>query len=222
MHRMEDGAAVLSETDLVTLRRAAAMAHTIGGLTLRVSSAGEPLATVMPRPIDPRQHAIHPALSSFDGPVLDPCGFRMAVGRAWTDHQHGQRVAMIGQQTNGIEVDWSIAAPGQLLGFGAVRTPCAGRILWALPSLLEPDSLMRELESLDDPASGHPAGANCLDLVEARLVRDDLLGVSIVHVELATEGRVAELVPVVDEVVRGVVAASGAAELLQSLVDLAA
>jgi hypothetical protein len=222
---MGDQSTTLREVDLTALRRAAAMAHTVGGLTIRLQSAERVLATVVPTGAhDLPPHRGHPA----SGPVLDSCGFRIAVAKAWEDHRNGQRVALVGQQVSELEIDWTIARPGRLLGFGGVRTQCAGRMVWAMPSLLSPADLGAVLEEVDtclgDTGS---APASLLESVDARLVRDDLLGISVVHIEVDRGGgpsghaAPAPLMVLLDEVVCRLVAASAVAELLESVATVA-
>lgn len=227
------------------------MAHTVGGITIRLQSAGRVLATVLPagsddpsahRATGPTAHrasgptthrasgpTTHPAV----GPVLDSCGFRIAVAKAWNDHQSGQRVALIGQHVSDLEIDWTIARPGRLLGFGGVRTQCAGRMVWAMPSLLSSADLGTVLEEVDSchEAVAGDAPQSFFDSVEARLVRDDLLGISVVHIEvdpaaahphhpaatLPHHPAPAQLMVLLDEVICRLVAASAVAELLESV-----
>jgi hypothetical protein len=192
--------------EIAALRRAAAMAHTVAGIALTLRSGGRPLASVMP---GAEPAGVHPTRSI---PILSPCGFRNAVAKAWTDHERGQRVALIGQDRCGLEVEWSLRQPGAMLGFGGVRTQWAGRVIWAMASLLPPETLA---EALDD-ARDEPRGALLVaDALEARMIRDDLLEVSIVHVE--AEHVSPALVAAVDEVIRHFVATTAAAELIGSL-----
>jgi hypothetical protein len=185
------------------------------------------LATVVPtgHPTDGPGSRAGAHREAPPAPVLDSCGFRMSVARAWCDHQEGQRVALAGQVVDDLSVEWTIAPPGQMLGFGGMRTQCGGHLVWALPSLLTPDALTEVLEQVDDPDELTAAGAapSVLAAVEARLVRDDLLGVSVVHIEVRPDqltGAPPRLVPMLDEVTRRLVAASAAAELMQSVATL--
>jgi hypothetical protein len=192
------------------------MAHVVGGLTLRVRSGGPTgrvAATVVPS-AGHHTEVTHPA-----GVVLDPCGFRMAVANAWSDHRAGRAVSLAGRRAGdsaggaGIDVEWSLASPGCLLGFGGLRTSCADRMVWALPSLLPPAELADALGTVDDAVD---PTSSALDTVEARLVRDDLLDVTVVYVEVdrAVSGALA---PLLDEVIRRLVAVSTASELVASL-----
>lgn len=213
---MDPGDARLDDDDIAGLRRAAAMAHALGGLTIRLRSHGRVLATVAPGDGPPHRH--HPAA----GPVLDACGFRRAVARAWADHRAGQRVAVADQHVGSLDIEWEVTPPGRLLGFGGVRRQCGGRMVWALPSLLAPGDLTRVLDDVDDAAAdGGILAPSLLESVEARLVRDDLLGVSVVHVEADRSspplptGPASRLVGLLDEAVARLVAASAVAELLE-------
>lgn len=212
---MNDEGATLNDVDIIGLRCAAAMAHTVGGITLTLGSAGRRLATVGP---------------SARAEALDSCGFRVAVARAWCDHRAGRRIAFVGQQVNSLEIDWTIRSPGRLLGFGGVRTHVGGAMVWAMPSLLPPSALSDVLGELDDPTEllAHPAvgvPASLFESITARLVRDDLLGVSIVHVEIAADRQgptTPAVVAMLDEVVVRLLAANAAAELLESVSTAAA
>ena len=192
--------------EIAALRRAAAMAHTVAGIALTLRSRGKPLASVMP---GAEPSATHPSCGI---PVLSPCGFRNAVARARDDHERGQRIALIGQDGCGLDVEWSLGQPGALLGFGGVRTQWAGRVIWAMASLLPPDLLAA---ALDDTSDGPETSFFVADGLEARMVRDELLDVSIVHVE--AERVSAPLVAAVDEAIRRFIAATAAAELIESL-----
>jgi hypothetical protein len=219
--RLVNGTGALDDVDLTMLRRAAAMAHIVGGLTLRVRSggpAGRLAATVVPSTGCPTA-VTHPS-----GVVLDPCGFRMAVFKAWSDHRAGRAVSVAGDSADdrtgdgagdggGVDVEWSLDAPGRLLGFGGLRTSCADRMVWALPSLLSTAELADTLAGVDD---GVDPMSSLLESVEARLVRDDLLEVTVVYVEV-DRATSAALAPLLDEVVRRLVAASTASELVASL-----
>ena len=192
--------------EIAALRRAAAMAHTVAGIALTLRSGGRPLASVVP---GAAPAATHPARST---PVLSPCGFRNAVAKAWTDHEHGQRVALIGQEYCGLDIEWSLRQAGAMLGFGGVRTQWAGRVIWAMASLLPSETLAAALDDArDEPA----ASLLVADGLEARMIRDDLLEVSIVHVE--AEHVSPALVAAVDEVIRNFIATTAAAELIGSL-----
>ena len=118
---------------MAALRRAAAMAHTVGGITLRLSAGGEHLVEVRPDP------AARPCPSHR---IADPCGFRMAVARAWADFEAGREIGLIGLGPDDeLDIDWAVAPPGQDLGFGAVRAGCADRVVWAFASILDTPAL---------------------------------------------------------------------------------
>ena len=192
--------------EIAALRRAAAMAHTVAGIALTLRSRGKPLASVMPGAEPSATHMKRPI------PVLSPCGFRSAVAKARDDHERGQRIALIGQDCCGLDVEWSLRQPGALLGFGGVRMQWAGRVVWAMASLLPRDTLAAALDDTGDvPATSFFVA----DGLEARMVRDELLDVSIVHVE--SERVSAQLVAAVDEVIRRFIATTTAAELIESL-----
>jgi len=215
-----DDTGVLTDDDLTALRRAAALAHTVGAITLRLRAggpAGPVAATVVPRTLERHEMFEHPA-----GAVLDPCGFRMAVARAWADHRSGRRVGFAAPpgKAGPLELDWSIDAPGRLLGFGAVRLASAGRMVWAMASLLAPPELADVLAGFDDVDEPGRRLTDADDL-EVRLVHDDLLDISVVHVE-AKPTWMPWMVPVLDEAMRRLVASAAAAELLTSFAASAA
>ncbi len=192
--------------EIAALRRAAAMAHTVAGIALTLRSGGRPLASVVP---GAEPSGTHPSRSA---PLLNPCGFRNAVAKAWTDHERGQRVALIGQQCCGLDIEWSLRQPGAMLGFGGVRTQWAGRAIWAMASLLPAETLATALDDArDEPAASRLVAEG----LEARMVRDDLLEVSVVHVE--AEHVSPALVAAVDEVIQNFIATTAAAELIGSL-----
>jgi hypothetical protein len=193
---------VLADADLVALRRAAAIAHSVGGVNLTLRSGDNVLAKVAPW--------VHDGASQW--PVLSACAFRHAVARAWCDQQSGHRVSLLGLGAAGLEVEWSVRPPGSVLGFGGVRAECAGRLVWALASVLTPADLGGVL---DEEAHGRGVRALEVNDVDAAMFRDERLAVSIVHIEATRldPPRVAML----DEVLRRLVAATAAAELVDQL-----
>jgi hypothetical protein len=201
---MEPRASIaLTTAGMAALRRAAAMAHTVGGITLRLSAGGEHLVEVRPDP------AARPRPSHR---VADPCGFRMAVARAWVDFEAGREIGLVGLGPHDeLDIDWAVAPPGQDLGFGAVRAGCADRVVWAFASVLDTPALSAVVADLgaglDDLSTG------TVDGLVARLVRDDLLGATVVHVEAGPAGPKR----ILDEVLRRLVAVVGTAELLDAL-----
>jgi hypothetical protein len=201
---MEPRASIaLTTAGMVALRRAAAMAHTVGGITLRLSAGGEHLVEVRPDP------AARPRPSHR---LADPCGFRMAVARAWVDFEAGREIGLVGLGPHDeLDIDWAVAPPGQDLGFGAVRAGCADRVVWAFASVLDAAELSAVMAGLDGEHDDIVAGVS--DGIAARLVRDELLGATVVHVEADPP------VPtrVLDEVLRRMVAVVGAAELAEAL-----
>ena len=184
------------------------MAHTVAGIGITLHAGGRNLATVTPS--SDRQD--HPSSPSGHGVHMNPCGFRHAVAKAWADHSAGQRVALVGQEACGLDVEWTLHQPGAMLGFGGVRTQWAGRMVWAMASTLAPDELTTVLDEAGDDSS---SALFVAEGFEARMLRDDLLDVSIVHVE--AERVPLALVAAIDEVIRNFVATTAAAELLASL-----
>ena len=117
---------VLDDDQLCGLRRAAAMAHTTGAVGLRLSSGGVTIADVVPLDNDPGIHIDRWRAETTTSLRIDPCGFRLAVAKAWADHSAGCRVRLVGLEAGEpLEVTWTVGPPGRLLGFGAVRTLCA-------------------------------------------------------------------------------------------------
>ena len=196
-------AGLLDERDLIALRRAAAMAHAVNGLTVTLRSHGDLVARIEPWA---QPDAQRPA------PVFGPCGFRKAVAEAWDDHRAGRKVCLTGLGNHGLDVDWSVRPPGVLVGFGAVRVQCAGTWSWALASLLDPAELSCVLDEAGEATRIAPPD---IDLLDARTVYDARLDVSVVCVE-ARPGD-AWKVALLDEVMRRLVAATTAAELLVPL-----
>jgi hypothetical protein len=192
----------LTAVGLAALRRAAVMAHTVGTISLRLTAGDEQIVDVRPGP----------AGHTCSGRTVDPCGFRMAVARAWADHELGREIGLIGLgPTDALDIDWSVAAPGQDLGFGAVRAVCAGRVVWAFASVLDPLELSSVMAEMDSDHDDIVAGVS--DGIAARLVHDELLGATVIHVEADPPVSTR----VLDEVLRRMVAVVGAAELTREL-----
>lgn len=195
----------LTDGGLAALRRAAAMAHTVGAISLRLKAGPACIVDVVPDPDRP---------VSSSARLIDPCGFRMAVARAWADHAAGREIELIGLERPGdLDITWSVAPPGQHLGFGSVRAPCAGRVVWAFASVLDPDELSAVMTSLDEQSEG--VAPLTTDGLAARLVHDDLLDATVVHVEADPPGTTTRRV--LDEVLRRMVAAVAATEVVDAL-----
>jgi hypothetical protein len=136
----------------------------------------------------------------------------MAIAQAWADFEAGREIGLVGLAPGDeLDIDWAVAAPGQDLGFGAVRAPCGDRMVWAFASILEPPALTAVMGDLD--AGPDDAVGRVVEGLAARLVLDELLGATVVHVEAA----VVAPTRVLDEVLRRMVAVVGAAELLAAL-----
>jgi hypothetical protein len=205
---------VLDHHELATLRRAAAMAHTIGTIGLRLSAGGNTIADVVPPTGTPLDDWLAP------GPHTDPCGFRVAVANAWADHCAGRKVGLVGWDGDALgdrlTVTWTVGAPGKLLGLGAVRAMCATRAVWAFASLLPPDTLGAVLAEVgaEHSTPSPPFG----DELAAKLIRDDLLDVTVVHIEAdPAVPPTRSIVRTLDEVLRRMFAAVGAAEIVGAL-----
>lgn len=194
---------VLDAWDLVALRRAAAMTHALSGLTVTLHSQGDVVARIEPWG---RPDARRPA------PVFGPCGFRNAVAQAWEDYRSGRQVCLAGLGNQRLTIDWSVRPPGVLVGFGAVRVQCAGTWMWALASLLDPADLSAVIDGAAEATNIAPPD---VDLLDARMVYDTRLDISVVCVEASPAD--AWKVALLDEVLRRLVAATTAAELLASL-----
>lgn len=188
------------------------MAHTVGAIGLQLTAGGRTIVTVEPGPVSGPHRSSHPSRPT----TVDPCGFRIAVARAWNDHLGGQEVGVVGlDDCSDLAIGWRVSSPGALLGFGAVRAPCADRMVWAFASLLSPDELggvVRGLHAATSRDGGEPAAP---DGLAARLVRDDLLDATVVHVEADRPGTATTRM--LDEVVRRMLAAVAAAELVNDL-----
>ena len=111
---------------------------------------------------------------------------------------------------------WTVSAPGKLLGLGAVRAMCATQAVWAFASLLPPDTIGAVLAETGagDSAPSPPLG----DELAAKLICDDLLGVTVVHIEAdPAVPPTRSIVRMLDEVLRRMLAALGAAEVVDEL-----
>jgi hypothetical protein len=204
----------LDDHQLSTLRRAAAMAHTTGAVGLRLGAGDVAIADVIPHD-RAGQHERAPA---EPGPHLrvDPCEFRVAVARAWQDHIAGRRVGLVGlDHGEALSVTWTVGPPGRLIGLGAVRARCANRTVWAFASLLAPNVLTGVLTEVSAACDGPPAALR--DGLAAQLVHDELLDVTVVHIELDPIDAPAAPPRVLDEVLRRMVASVGAAEIVDAL-----
>ena len=86
-------------------------------------------------------------------------------------------------------------------------------MVWAFASVLAPDELSAVMSALD----GQPDGVARLttDGLAARLVHDDLLDATVVHVEADPPG--SSTTRVLDEVLRRMVAAVAATEVVDAL-----
>jgi hypothetical protein len=201
---------VLDHDELATLRRAAAMAHTVGAIGLRLSAGATTIADVVPPAGSPVARWLDP------GPRIDPCGFRVAVAHAWADHRAGRKVGLAGwdghEPDDRLPVTWAVEAPGTLLGLGAVRAMCATQAVWACASLLPPDKLSALLAGAT--AAGEPSP--CLgDELGAKLIYDELLDVTVVHIVVDPPTR--SIVRTLDEVLRRMLAVVGAAEVVDAV-----
>lgn len=203
---------VLDDGDLAALRRAAALVHTVGRLRVDVATNGTVRARVDAGALG---RADHPTATWGDR-VMDACGFRLAVAEAWRDHQAGRDVALIGGH-GPVELRWRLPLPGAELGFGAIRSTCGGRFVWAFASLLPADELAGVLGDIDAAQVGerelHPRITN--DALTARLATDELLEATIVHVDAVPTDL--GMVHSIDEVMRGLLAVVLAAECVAAL-----
>src|SRR3954447_23468012 len=100
-NRGEPGASTaLTASGLAALRRAAVMGHTVGGIRLRLSTGAGAIVEGQPRP--------PPRWPCQRRRVTDPCGFRMAVARAWAAFESGQEIGLIGLAPGDeLDLDWS-------------------------------------------------------------------------------------------------------------------
>ena len=206
---------VLGDAELATLRRAAAMAHTTGAIGLRLSAGGVTIADVLPHDTGHGAPADRWRTEPGPGARIDPCQFRLAVAKAWEDHTAGRRVGLVGLDGDQpLTVTWTVAPPGRLVGLGAVRARCATRTVWAFASLLAPSALTLVLAEV--AAGTDTPLATAGDGLTAQLVHDELLDATVVHIESDPVG--AALPPrLLDEVLRRMVAAVGAAEVVEAV-----
>ncbi len=203
---------LLDDDDLAGLRRAAALVHTVGRLRVDVATNGTVRARVDASTTGTESHPAAPG----DGQLIDACGFRLAVSRAWRDHRAGRDVALIGGR-GPVELLWRVPPPGADLGFGAIRTTCGGRFVWAFASLLAPTELAGVLGEIDTAhvADADPHPRLQTDALTARLATDDLLGATVVHVDAVPTDL--GMVRSIDEVMRGLLAVVAAAECVSAL-----
>lgn len=194
---------VLDEHELVAVRRAAAIVHAVGGLSLTLRSGVSVLARVNPW--------VHPSRDDR-WRQLSAGAFRNAVAKAWTDHRAGEQVSVDGLTGDGLEVDWDVRPPGASLGFGAVRAWCGGRMVWVLASVLEPERLGSVLDGADGATDITPPAIAGL---EANMIHDERLAISVVHIE--SDPLDLASTAILDEVLLRLVAATTTAELLASL-----
>ena len=205
---------MLTDHELAALRRAAALARLVSHVELDVVHGATTTVRVEAHPCRHgeergRLRRIH------------PCGFHEAVARAWDDHGHGRMVTLIGGR-GPLELVWRVPAPGADLGFGTLRTTCAGRFVWAFAALLPVDDLVDVLADVGPPSLGRAARGD--DSLSARLAPDERLGATVVHVDadvhVACLGRpvhTVALVHAIDDVMVTLLATVTAAELLAGL-----
>lgn len=203
---------LLADNDLVALRRAAALTHTVGGVSIDLRSGPTTVATVIGS-----AHGSHPAGTARTAThrSIDACGFRQAVAAAWSDHRAGRAVGVIGADSADFELDWSVAGGGALLGFGALRTHYGGRIVWAVASVLDVDTLAGVIAEVDDGLDDQHTLVDNPPTLVARVVHDELLDVAVVHIEIDTT--TPALIRAIDELLVRLVAAIASTELLNDL-----
>jgi hypothetical protein len=197
-----DDSGTLADEEFVALRRAAAMAHLVAGLSLTLRSGGSVLASVSPTADSCTRR----------WPVLGADAFRTKVAEAWSDHEAGRPIGLAGHRLEALSIDWTMQPPGAVLGFGAVRGRCGGSTVWALASVLEPGRLGDVLDSSVDAVALAPPDVSDLDAI---MIRDELLGISVIHLE--AERPDAVRAAILDEVMRRLVAITTAAELVATL-----
>lgn len=192
------------------------MAHTVGGVSIDLRSGAATVATVVGS-----AHGHHPAGSGrpVGGRCIDACGFRQAVAAAWSDHRAGRAVGVIGAEGSELELDWSVSGGGAVLGFGALRTHYGGRMVWAVASILDVDTLTAVIGEIDDGLDDERTLVDNPPTLVARVVHDELLDVAVVHIEIDTT--TPALVRAVDELLLRLVAAIGSTELLAHLANAA-
>src|SRR5215213_4194956 len=128
----------------------------------------------------------------------------MAVARAWADFGAGREIGLVGLgRDDELEIDWAVASPGQDLGFGAARAGCADRVVWAFASILDAPALGDVVSGLGDGLAD--LSSEAVEGLSARLVRDELLDATVVHIEAGP----AAPKRLLDEVLRRMVAVVG-------------
>ena len=144
----------------------------------------------------------------------------MAVARAWADHEMGREIGLVGLgPTDELDIEWSVAAPGQDLGFGAVRAVCAGRVVWAFASVLDPAELSDVMAELDgDPTTSSPAPPTASPPASSTTTCSTPPSSTSRRIRVVVRPRRATAVStrVLDEVLRRMVAVVGAAELTKA------
>jgi hypothetical protein len=192
------------------------MAHTTGAVGLRLGAGDVAIAAVIPHDCA----GLHERARAEPAPCLcvDPCEFRLAVAKAWQDHTAGRPVGLVGlDHGEALTVTWTVGPPGRLIGLGAVRARCANRTVWAFASLLAPSALSGLLTEVAAACDGPPASLR--DGLGAQLIHDELLDATVVHIEVDPVDAPAAPPRVLDEVLRRMVAAVGAAEVVEALAD---
>ena len=194
----------LTTAGMAALRRAAAMAHTVGGD--HAAAVGRRRA---PRRGAPRSGRPARAVAPRHRPVRLPDGRRPGVGRLRgraRDRPHRAR------PDDELDIDWAVAAAGP----GPRLRRRAGRLRRPRSCGRSRRSSTRRRWARSSPTSATgstTSSPGAVDGLSARLVRDDLLGATVVHVEAGPAGTEA----VLDEVLRRMVAVVGTAELLDAL-----
>ncbi len=190
------------------------MAHATGAVGLRLCAGDVAIADVIPHDCVGRDQPVR--TGPAPGLCVDPCQFRLAVARAWHDHTAGRLVGLVGlDHGEALTVTWTVGPPGRLIGLGAVRARCANRTVWAFASLLAPGALTGVLTEVAAASDGPPAGLR--DGLAAQLIHDELLDATVVHIEVDPVDAPAAPARVLDEVLRRMVAAVGAAEVVEAL-----
>ena len=169
----------LTTAGMAALRRAAAMAHTVGGITLRLSAGGEHLVEVRP---DPAARPV--SVAPRRRPVRLPHGRRPGVGRLRGRPRDRPRRARSRRRARH-RLGRRPARPGPRLRRRARRLRRPRRCGRSRRSSTRRRSARWSAslgDGLDDLSTG------TVDGLSARLVRDDLLGATVVHVEAGPTG----------------------------------
>ena len=154
----------------IALRRAAAIAHGIPGVRVRLGDGNRTLAEV----------GLHDRPRGGDTVFLRPCQFRSAVATAWWNERIGQPMAPIGMCVHR-DPTVSIGVPtgGRIGDDGLVRTELGGMPLLGFATVTDPTTAERLVTDAVDRLDPDVA-----DEMDVHVRADLVLGTSLVTVML--------------------------------------